>query len=275
MFNVSIPEAKSIIKTIARIHGTDLSGMSMAAFRLHLSEMLVTHELQGVENLLSRLHDDQGFYEYFIRDVFIGSPDMFRDPDFWIFFRDQLLPEIFRMHMYPEFIIPESVTGNELYTLAVLLHEIKQDHRVDLVVSCRNGMIRDRIKTGNLPYTRFKNSKDNYEVFSPGSSFENYLEAKGGKQYLKKELLQGIVYRLELPGNTLCSEKTALVLYRNRMIYQNPEMQYKTLKRIFGEMNPGTYLVTGIQEDIGGYSLESMYNTLSPEFRTYQKKDAN
>ena len=178
MFSISILEARTIIRTINRTYGTDLSGLAMASFRFSLSEIMQAHNIRGLEILLSRLNKDPEFFETFIRDISVGSPDMFRDPDFWIYFRDQLLPEVLKSIMYPEIIIPESVTGNELYSSLVMLREAKFDYRVDLVVTCRNDRIRDQILQGRFSNISYKNSLDNYEVFHPGSSFEQYTETR-------------------------------------------------------------------------------------------------
>ncbi len=275
MFSVSILEAKSIIRTVYKTYGSDLSGLAMASFRIRLSEILQLHKLNDIETLVARLYDDPGYYDIFIRDISVGSPDMFRDPDFWMHLRDQLLPSILKSWMYPEIIIPESVTGNELYTMAVFLCELGLDYRIDLVATCRNEKIRDQILEGQLPYVRVKNSKDNYEVFHPGSSFEKYTETRDGDRYLKTELLHGVEFRLQSPEQLACSEKTALVLYRNRMIYQNAEAQYRTLKHILGSMKAGTYFVTGIQEAIDGFGLDHLYATVSADLNIYSKNDAD
>lgn len=275
MFNVSNLEARTIIRTIKRTYGTDLSGFAMVSFRIRLSEILQSHALTNTEVLVTKLLNDPGYYETFMRDISIGSPDMFRDPDFWIYFRDELLPSMLKSRHYPEVLIPESVTGHELYSMAVVLNEAGIDYRVDLVATCRNEKIRDQILKGDLPNAIFKNSKDNYEIFNPGSSFDQYIEIRNGKKYLKPELLKGVEIKLQSPDQPVCSDKTSLVLYRNRMIYLNAEQQYNRLKELFREMRGGTYFITGIQEAIDGFALDHMYSVISPDLKIYLRNHAN
>ncbi len=82
MFSISVLEAKTIIRTIDKTYGTDLSGLSMASFRLRLSEMLQMHKFEDFDSLVASLMQDKAYYETFMRDISIGSPDMFRDRDF-------------------------------------------------------------------------------------------------------------------------------------------------------------------------------------------------
>jgi chemotaxis protein methyltransferase CheR len=275
MFNVSIPEARNIIRAIKKTYGTDLSGIAMASFRIRLSEILQAQALNSTEVLIEKLLDNPPYYETFMRDISNGSPDMFRDPDFWIYFREELLPSILKSRHYPEIVIPESVTGHELYSMAVLLNEAKIEYRVDLVATCRNEKIRDRILEGDLPSIIFKNSKDNYELFNPGSLFDQYIDIRRGKKYLNPGLLKGVEIRLQSPDQPVCSDRTSLILYRNRMIYLNADEQYNRLKKLLGEMAGSTYFITGIRESIDHFGLNQMYSVISPDLKIYIKNHAD
>ena len=59
------------------------------------------------------------------------------------------------------------------------------------------------------------------------------------------------------------------------MIYQNAEMQYRILKQFLRDMKGGTYFITGIQEAIDGFGLKCLYNTISSDFKIYQKINAH
>jgi chemotaxis protein methyltransferase CheR len=200
---------------------------------------------------------------------------MFRDPDFWVYFRDRLLPEVLKLFMYPEIIIPESVTGNELYSLAVLLREANLDYRVDIRITCRNDRIRDQILKGAFSNTDFKNSLDNYEIFNPESSFEQYLETRNGNKYFRSALLEGVEIRIEAPDRIGFSEKTAVILYRNRLIYQDAGMQYKTLRHFLENMHEGAHLITGLKENIDGFGLEGLYVPVSDDLKIYKRINAD
>jgi chemotaxis protein methyltransferase CheR len=275
MFSITLREARSLIHAIKSTYGTDLSGFAMASFRLRLSHILKSHAIRDIRALIGRLLEDQDYYETFLRDIFIGSPDLFRDPDFWIHLRDRLLPSILKSRLYPEIVVPESVTGNELYSLVVLLCEAGNDLRVDVVTTCRNKLIMDRIVDGKLTNIRYKNSRDNYNVFNPGSSIEDYFELRNATRHFRTDLLKGVEFRLQSPDQTACSEQTALVLYRNRMLYMNRELQSSRLRQLLQEMKEGTCFVTGTRETVEGFGLDHMYTVVSPDLKIYAKAREN
>ena len=67
MFSVSILEARTIIRTIYKSYGTDLSGLAMASFRLRLSDILVSYKIKNPDELAARLMGDRDLFELFIR----------------------------------------------------------------------------------------------------------------------------------------------------------------------------------------------------------------
>jgi chemotaxis protein methyltransferase CheR len=275
MFSADIKEARHLMDVVDRIYDTGLSGWAMASFRLRLSGYLEKNRISDIGKLADRLADDPLLTESFIRDMYIGSPDLFRDPDLWIYLRDKLLPMVLEARRYPEIIVPESVTGHELYSMAVLMNETGFDYRVDLVATCRNEKILEQINLGELSSICYKNSRDNYDVFHPDGDFEKHIVTRNKKPCLNKELLERAEIRIEPPSNLELSDKTAIILYRNRMICQNAEQQQKTLMQLLGKMRNGTYLVTGMQESIQGYRLKRMCSTVSSDLKIYSRKNAN
>jgi chemotaxis methyl-accepting protein methylase len=182
---------------------------------------------------------------------------------------------ILKAELYPEFIIPESVSGNELYTLKLILMEAKLDYRVDLCTICSNELLKEQVGQAYLPQARFKNSSDNYQALNPGKDLEKHTSLINGKRYLNKELLENINFRIQAPGEPFCGQKTKLVLYRNRMIYQTAEYQYRMLKTLLEDMKAGTYLITGIMESIDGFGLDHLYDTISPDLKIYRRNHAH
>jgi chemotaxis protein methyltransferase CheR len=273
MFSISIPEARKLIGWIHESFGMDLRGVSMASFRWQVSQILETLQDGTVRTLMQRIRKDPVFFDQFIRDISVGSPDMFRDPDLWIHLRDHLLPILFSSWRYPEILIPDCVTGGELYTLLVFLHDTGIDYRVDLAATCKNNLIRQQILAGELDNSRYKNSRDNFDVFHPGSSFDRYLQTIQGKKFLKPDLLKGLDLRVQDEKQPLCSDRTSLILYRNRMLRQNRQWQSGMLSRLFSEMKEGTLLVTGIGESIDGFGFEHSYRVISPDLKIYIKKN--
>ena len=62
-----------------------------------------------------------------------------------------------------------------------------------------------------------------------------------------------------------------MVLYRNRMLYMNRDMQSRQLKQIFAAMEEGTIFITGVMESIKGYGVDHLFRVISNELKIYAK----
>ena len=62
MFTVSIPEAKTLIRAVKKVNGTDLSGLAMASFRYRISGILQSFRLDNIESLITKIQDNPENY---------------------------------------------------------------------------------------------------------------------------------------------------------------------------------------------------------------------
>jgi chemotaxis protein methyltransferase CheR len=231
MFTVTIDETNNIIHFISQQYGIDLSGLAMASLRLKISQFCKDHHFLSPRNLTTRLHEEPGFLESFIQGISASSPDMFRDPELWITLRDQILPEMISEPETSRILIPDSVSGEEIYSMAILLKESGLDRQIKLTATCKSEGIRKQIENGPLSKGRYKNCQDNYLIFNPGSTLDKYFQQRDGKYYRKSGLLKPVDIMVQLEDQAGTAVHAKLILYRNRMIYLNPETSRRMIRQ--------------------------------------------
>jgi chemotaxis protein methyltransferase CheR len=273
MFSVSVLEAKSVITAIYEQYGYDISGFAMSSLRLRIGRFLTEHSLLYPDVLISRIMDDPGFLDLFISEIVTGSPDLFRDPDLWIELRDNLLPGMLKEHKEFEILVPSSVTGDELYSMAILLRESGLNGKIRLHATCLNNAMIENIRRGILSQARHKTSQDNYRIFNPEGNLDEYIFHYEGRIHRSAELLKNIRFQVKAPSALSPNNRTRLILFRNRMIYVNQATKTRILSSISERMSPGAYLILGIRESLKGTSLDSMLSPVSPDLNIYIKNN--
>ena len=271
MFNVSIVDTRSIITAIYEKYGFDISGYTMSSLRLRIDKILNDHNLMYADALISRIVEAPDFLDTFVHEISVGSPDLFRDPDFWIELRDQVIPELLRKNTEFEILVPSSVTGDELYSLVILLNESGWTSKVRLTVTCLNKKIIDSIQEGLLPQVRYKASYDNYRIFNPKGQLDKYMHHNNGKIFRSPQLLKQVRFLVKKPSALPINNRTKLILFRNRLLYMNQALKKKVLMNIASKMDIGTYLILGIRESLKGTGLENDLHSVYPELNIYLK----
>jgi chemotaxis protein methyltransferase CheR len=271
MFTVTIDETNSIIHIISQKYGIDLSGLALASLRLKISHFCKDHHALSGVNLINRLQDEPGFFESFMQGITTSSPDMFRDPELWITLREQILPGMVPDSTTTEILMPDCVSGEETYSMAILLKESGLDRQIRLTATCMNDSIWEQIENGPLSKGRYKNCQDNYLVFNPGSTLDKYFQQRDGKYYRKSGLLEALDLLVQPEDQTGRAVHAKLILYRNRMIYLNQETGRRRLGKMLDQADEGTIFIIGIKESLKYLGLTKRVHIISSDLNIFSK----
>ena len=271
MLTVTINETNDIIHGIAQNYGTDLSGMAMASLRLKISRFCKDHHLRNSRSLIARLKEEPDLAEAFIYDISSASPEMFRDPEFWIVMRDQVLPGLVRDSTGAGILIPDCGSPEEIWSMSILLKESGQDRQIGITATCMNEYTRDQIKNRSLLKGRYRICRENYEIFNPGFSLDKYFIQKDGKYHPKDKINNPVNLLVQTGHQSLVDHRHKVLLYRNRLIYNNLDRSRRNLQWLFDQAAEGTVLVLGIKESIENLGLQDRVDVISPDLNIFSK----
>jgi chemotaxis protein methyltransferase CheR len=272
MFAVTADETRRIVQIIVQRYGIDLSTLTMASMRLKISRFCRDHPLQTPADIRSRLQDKPGFINLFLAGILTNSPYLFRDPELWILLKNQILPELSRFPSQAGILIPDSVSGEEIDSMAILLHETGLKQQIRLTATCVHDSIRDGIVNGFLTQVHYKNGMDNYLVYNPGSTLETYYKNHRGRYYRKPGLMEPVQMLVQPDPDQAIDGMTKLVLYRNRMIYHTLERNRWIINRMLDRAADGTIFIIGIKESFGNLGLLDRLQVISRDLNIYAKK---
>ena len=272
MTEIGIVDTRNIIKLIQEKYAYDFSDFALTSLKRRLESIIQQRNLKHPELLLSRLNDNPQFFEQMLEDIQVPSTEMFRDPSLWRLLRDELLPRINRE--FPRFKIwlPGSVSGDELYSLCIILKEIDLLDSVNILVTCMSSRSIETIKSGLLRSSKVEVSLENYNRLNGKAKFSDYYSTTNGTAYRDTNLIKNVNFELERIDleNPPCGVR--LVLYRNKMIYFNPTLQLKVLKNINSSLSAGGHLVVGIKELLANLYNANDFILVNPSESIYKKK---
>lgn len=271
MFKVTIDETNKIIHIISQKYGINLSGLALTSLRLKISRFCTDHHSQSPFSLMARLNEEPGFIESFMQAISTSSPDMFRDPELWIALREQILPGLAKDTTTTGIHMPDSVSAEEIYSMAILLKESGLNRQIRLTATCTNDIIREQIENGPLSRGQYKNCQDNYLVFNPGSTLDKYFLQRNRKHYLQSGLLEPLDLGVQPEGQNGMVFRSKLIFYRNRMIYLNQETSRRRLGKMIDQAAKGTIFVIGIKESLKYLGLTNRVHYISADLNIFSK----
>lgn len=279
--NITNQDLLLFIHAIKATSSYDFSEYSDKSLKRRLAKVLVDYKLD-LTGLIPQIKSNPAFLEQVVKDVTVNTTELFRDPNIW---------QILKYNVLPKFKNQQSIniwhagcsTGQEVYSLLILLHELNlfdkakvygTDINNDVLQVAKKGIYKYRFNINYLDNfdKAIKENPYNYEEYND-ISYEKYLTIDKTKDTIKMNqfLIDKPVFKkhdLVKDGN-IFYVKFDLILCRNVIIYFNYELQNKVFDLFYNNLYPNAYLLLGMHESILG-PFSSKFDKMG---QFYQKKE--
>ena len=264
-------EMDLLLEDIYKHYGYDFSDYSKASLRRRVSRLIMDDHLPSVAELRFRLINDETYFNHFLEEVTVNVTEMFRDPLFFKALRDIVLPQL---KTYPRIRIWHAgcATGEEVYSMAILLKEEGLLDRSLLYATDINQHVLEKAKAGTFPIDDMKQCTINYQKAGGTHTFSDYYTAKYGKVIFNTDLKKRMVFSTHNLQADQSFNEFNLILCRNVMIYFNRGLQEKVIG-LFHESLPALgYLALGSKETVNFTNLKTHFETVDAKQKIWRKK---
>src|SRR5205809_4176711 len=115
-------EIDLLLEGVYRRYGFDFREYAPASLKRRLWRRIHAERLESVSGLQERVLHDPACMERLLLDLSISVTAMFRDPSFYVAFRQKVVP-LLRTYPFTRIWNAGCSTGEEVYSLAILLNE--------------------------------------------------------------------------------------------------------------------------------------------------------
>jgi chemotaxis protein methyltransferase CheR len=247
--NLDNKEFKDFLESIRFVYGYDFTDYAEASVKRRVVHFMNTKKIAALSDLGKMILRDEKLFQGFIEEVSVTVTEMFRDPVFYKSLRENAMK---RLATYP-FIkvwIAGCATGEEAYSIAILLHEEQLLSRSVIYATDINQKSLQIAKDGLFSAEKMKTYIANYQKAGGKRSFSEYYKAKYGSVIFDRSLRQNIVYA----AHNLVADKSfnefQLVICRNVLIYFNQQLQNKVINLFYESLCPFGFLGLGNKESL-------------------------
>jgi chemotaxis protein methyltransferase CheR len=205
-------------------------------------------------------------FDLLVKDLTINYTKFFRDTDVYSYLKTTLLPEIFSSQDWVRIWSAGCATGEEPYSVAMLVHGVlKQrlkDFRVTIYASDLDKNALAKAKNGNYDSRGVQGVEERI--------LDKYFEHEDGVYAVKDSVKQLIHFEEQDLMTTPRHRNLDLILCRNVMIYFSREIQQKIHLNFYDSLKCGGHLITGKTELVGGEAAKKFVD-VNPGCRVYKK----
>ena len=275
LLDLGIKETRAVIAAIRSGHGDDFSDFNLGVLGRRFALAIKKFNIRQLEALEQRLiASDRDFYMDFLAELTPPTTELFRDPSFWVSLRDNILPQLLTHFGNLNILQAAYDTGEELYSLLILLHEAKIRDRVQITTVYLSTNTLSELKAGLLPLRRRELDEANLNRFGALQPYSYYIAEEGNEApHFREEFLENIEYiRLAPEYSIPATTRYHLILCRNQFLYFNPSLGVRNMNAIVASLFSSGVLVLGTKEFLGSYQNDSTFTVLNREESIYRKK---
>lgn len=264
-------QIQELLEVINDCYGYDFRGYAKASQKRRIEHFLNRRGLAAVCEITDRVASDQGFFFEFLNELTISTTELFRDP---CVYRDLATHVVPFLKTYPAFKLWHAgcSTGEEVYSLAIFLHEQDLLQRATIYSTDVNRQAIEQAKTGIVPSKILKQGSCNYFGSGLRYSLQDYWHSHHGYSMLDKSLLENVVFSEHNLVTDSAFSEMQLILCRNVLIYFNRELQNHVLELCRDSLSRSGILCLGTKETILFSSVAKDFDVISQPNRIFRKK---
>lgn len=250
-----------LLADVLNVYGYDFINYSHASIRRRIARLMTIDQFARFEDFRQRVRSDKNYFSRFLDHITVGATEMFRDTSFYKLLRDQVLPALSRAQQIRVWHAGCS-TGEEVYSMAILLHEAGLLNDSELYATDINPAVLSKVREGAFPAANVKQFAENYVLSGGKGDFRSYYNLQNG--YAK--FLPALGRNTIVSHHNLVSDapyrKCNLIMCRNVLIYFDKPLQDRVLRVFHKTLEPPGFLALGSKETLRFSAVEKQFSLL-------------
>lgn len=250
-------------------YGYDFTQYSKASLQRRINSFYSKNKLTDYNDFLEKLTAPQ-YLTNFIEEITVNVTEMFRDISFYKLLKEKVIPVL---ATYPFIKIWHAgcSTGEEVYSLAILLKEAGILNKSLLYATDINESVIESAKSGIFPIRTMKHYSGNYIAAGGLEDFSTYYRANYDLAKFDVSLTKRMVFSTHNLVSDSSFNEFQLIVCRNVLIYFNQDLQNKVLQLFDKSLETFGFLALGNKESLRFSSIAHKYAQIDTNDKVWRK----
>ena len=264
------PEAmEELFRLLESQTGHGFSSYKKSTISRRVERRMASHNIKSLSSYLRFIQRNPAEIHTLFRDLLIGVTHFFRDPEAFKSLSKVLnttlrkRPEDSTLRIWS----PGCSTGEEPYSLAILLHEcmnkLKRHFRVQIFATDIDSQAIKMARAG--VYSGSVVSELTAE------RLKRFFLKDNGVYRVKQEIRDMVIFAEQDLIRDPAFSKLDLITCRNLLIYLEPELQKQLLRLFHYALNPGGLLFLGTSESIGNFT--NLFSPVDKKSKIFRRRN--
>lgn len=269
-FDIELP---LLLDAIYLRYHYDFRGYARATLKRRLASALTRFACRSLSQLQDRLLHEPTVFPLLLDFLTVQLSDLFRDPLYFRALREKVVP-ILRTYPSLRVWVAGCSTGEEAYSLAILLHEEGLLDRSLIYATDINPGALERAESGRYDIGRLPGFTESHRLSGGKVSLSEYYSAAYGGAVMHRFLRESVVFSDHSLTTDSVFAEVQLVSCRNVLIYFDPHLQDRAIGLFHDALCRKGILGLGAKESLRFSAHFRSFSTLAADERIFQKETA-
>lgn len=250
--------------------GHDFSGYKPKTFLRRVHRRMQVHGLETHDAYIARLREDPSEATALFRDLLINVTAFFRDAESFEALEREVIPDLFEGRSANETVrvwVPGCATGEEVYSIAILMHEVASTRdaapRVQIFATDIDEHALTVARAGRYPAALLDGVSE--------ARRQRWFDHDGGTYVIAKDIRDMCVFSPHSVIRDPPFSRIDLVSCRNLLIYFGPQIQEQVVPIFHYALRPHGYLFLGLSENVGQFG--DLFVPLNKKVRIFRARE--
>jgi chemotaxis protein methyltransferase CheR len=263
-------EIDLLLEGIYQQYGFDFRDYARGSIKRRLWRRAYAEGLESISGLQERVLHDPNSMNRLLEDLSINVTSMFRDPEFYLAIRQKVVP-LLRTYPFIRIWNAGCSTGEETYSLAILLREEGLSDKTKIYATDINDTVLDLAKRGVFPLDKMRDYTENYIAAGGRTAFSEYYTANGLGARFDESLTENIIFAQHNLVSDRSFNEFQMILCRNVMIYFDRSLQERVHGLFYSSLGMSGVLALGRKETIKFTRHASAYEEIDLNEKLYKR----
>jgi two-component system CheB/CheR fusion protein len=263
-------ELHTIFSIVKAKTGHDFSSYKANTVLRRIERRMAMNDTGGIGKYIALLRENPHEAHVLCQDILIGVTSFFRDPEAFDTLRREIIPRLFANRDPDD---PVRIwhaccaTGEEVYSMAMLIREYLDEHRLAVKVQ----LFATDIDEVAVSQARAGLYDDDIAAALGEERLGRFFIRGDGHWQVAKSLREMVVFAHHSLIKDPPFSRLDLLVCRNFLIYLNPDMQKRLISLFHQVLKPGGFLFLGSAESVGHQS--DLFTVVDKKWKIYTRRE--
>jgi chemotaxis protein methyltransferase CheR len=253
-------EIRLLLEGIRLCYGYDFREYALEPIRRNIKAAIAAERIQTISAYQDRVLHDAACMQRFLGAVGVSVTSMFREVELMRCLREEVVP-IFRTYPSVRIWMVGCATGEEVYSLAIMLEEEKVLRRASIYATDLNEDTLAVARIGAYPLDRVRTYEDRYARSGGIGKLSDHYSVSGRSARFHRSLQANVTWARHSLVTDASFNEFHLIICANVLFYFRPTLQERAHRLFYDSLVRSGFLALGKGESL----------VYAPESGRYQK----